>query len=53
MDLEGILLSETSQIVKVKYCTYMWNLKSKTKNRFIDNREKQVIARREGVGVSG
>ena len=52
MDLEGIMLSEISQILY--NFIYMWNLKNRTneqtpqnRNRVIDAENKPVVAREE------
>ena len=43
MDLEGIMLREVSQTEKDKYCvfTFMWDLKNKTNEQMLKNRNRQ------------
>ena len=59
MDLEIIILSDTSQTGKDKYndITYMWNLKKKYKWTYIQNRNrhtdienKLIVAKGESEG---
>ena len=55
MDLEGIMLSEMSQMENDKYCmiSLMWNLKQKewTNKTKIHREEISVYQRRRGLGV--
>ena len=54
MDLEGVLLSEVSQMEKDKYhmisydFTHMWNIKSKQTNKWTkQTKQKQMHGQRE------
>ena len=59
MDLEGIMLSEISQTEKNKYCMVLhicriWKTfqmyKRNNRNRVIDTKKKQVVAKGDGGG---